>query len=41
MDASYGNSSKLRPTGLELSYVAALQSTTKVRPAHCHVAGRH
>jgi SRSO17 transposase len=34
MDSSYGNNSKLRQdlTGLGLSYVAALQSTTKVRP---------
>jgi SRSO17 transposase len=34
MDTSYGNNSKLRQdlTGLGLSYVAALQSTTKVRP---------
>jgi SRSO17 transposase len=34
MDASYGNNSKLRQdlTGLGLSYVAAIQSTTKVRP---------
>ena len=34
MDTSYGNNSKLRQdlTGLGLSYVAAIQSTTKVRP---------
>jgi SRSO17 transposase len=34
MDTSYGNNSKLRHelTGLGLSYVAAIQSTTKVRP---------
>jgi hypothetical protein len=34
MDASYGNNSKLRQdlTGLGTSYVAAIQSTTKVRP---------
>jgi SRSO17 transposase len=34
MDASYGNNSKLRQdlTKLGLSYVAAIQSTTKVRP---------
>jgi SRSO17 transposase len=34
MDSSYGNNSKLRQdlTGLGLSYVAAIQSTTKVRP---------
>jgi len=34
MDASYGNNSNLRQdlTGLGLSYVAAIQSTTKVRP---------
>ena len=34
MDAGYGNSSILRQalTGLGLSYVAAIQSTTKVRP---------
>jgi SRSO17 transposase len=33
MDSSYGNNSKLRQdlTGLGLSYVAAIQSTTKVR----------
>jgi SRSO17 transposase len=33
-DANYGNNSKLRQdlTGLGLSYVAAIQSTTKVRP---------
>jgi hypothetical protein len=33
MDTSYGNNSKLRQdlTGLGLSYVAAIQSTTKVR----------
>jgi SRSO17 transposase len=35
MDAGYGNNSMLRQaiTGLGLSYVAAIQSTTKVRPA--------
>ena len=34
MDTSYGNNSQLRHdfTGLGLSYVAAIQSTTKVRP---------
>ena len=34
MDSSYGNNSKLRQnlTGLGLSYVAAIQLTTKVRP---------
>jgi SRSO17 transposase len=36
MDASYGNNSILRQaiTGLGLSYVAAIMSTTKVRPVH-------